>query len=353
MSTANSSEYASLLEVGQVVIFPVVTVLVMSIIYGFYIALFSLCIYLLRQGNMRHQTPYVWSTVTLFVIASAMVAAETTYELQKSIVAFTSAKTRDILPLLSYLTHDKLKTIIVVLILILPILANIIADFILIHRCYVAWGSAKRILVPLVLTSCAVNVVYSAGAIMYIFGMRDEAIESNLYWFKQGLFVQALGLIMSASFNSVLTLLTAGRIWWITRCAIRSSRTHVLTTMNKIILESGMLYPLVTILHLAVTNAYPAYQIPFDTFPPVVLAAGIAPTLIIVRIRLRASSPLGEDDTVTQPPQSSLFLNSFLQPTQSRSVYLSPLSVVGRRTSLIEGDNIKSLPKALQAMHAI
>ncbi|KAJ8088146.1 hypothetical protein PM082_013697 [Marasmius tenuissimus] len=44
-----------------------------------------------------------------------------------------------------------------------------------------------------------------------------------------------------------------------------------------------MLYPLVMILHLGLTNSpNPS----FDTFPLVVLAAGIAPTLIIVLTHL-------------------------------------------------------------------
>ncbi|KAK1223694.1 hypothetical protein PQX77_013429, partial [Marasmius sp. AFHP31] len=58
-------------------------------------------------------------------------------------------------------------------------------------------------------------------------------------------------------------------------------------------LESGMIYPLTMVTHLAIANSP---QPPFDTFSLPILAAGIAPTLIIVRARLGMSStPTVED----------------------------------------------------------
>ncbi|KAF9265722.1 hypothetical protein L218DRAFT_1075802 [Marasmius fiardii PR-910] len=345
MSTADSSQYAPLLEVGQIVLFPNLTIMVMCIVYGFYIALFCLCMYVQRNVELRG---HVWPIIALFLLSTGMVL-EITYELQKSAVAFTSTKTRDFLPLLDYLTHDTLRTTVAAFILFLPISANVIADYILVHRCYIIWGSAKTILFPLVFVSFAVNVVYSTGAIMYVIGMRDETIGSNLYWLKEGLFIQAVGVISSASFNFILTLLTAGRIWWITRGFWSSSWTFAMKTINKIIIESGILYPCTTIIHLAVTNAFSAYEIPFDTFPPIVLAAGIAPTLLVVRARLGIGDL--NDSNSTPPPQSKMRFAS-VGPTEGS---FSRLSMVDRPelSSVMEGVHVKALPRAHQEARTV
>ncbi|KAG7092856.1 hypothetical protein E1B28_009171, partial [Marasmius oreades] len=161
-----------------------------------------------------------------------------------------------------------------------------------------------------------------------------------------GEYIQVVGAIMSATFNLALTLLTGGRIWWITRCVGPSRTYYVVTTMNKIILESGMLYPLTVIVHLSITNAFARVQFPIDTLPLTVLAAGIAPTLIVVRIRLGISTPDG--DTVTQPPRSSQFMTS-IQPTE-RTLHLLRLSPVNRPSSVIEVNQVKTPSRTLQAV---
>ncbi|KAF9259811.1 hypothetical protein L218DRAFT_989919 [Marasmius fiardii PR-910] len=348
MSTNIPSQYLPQFDVLNVIVFPIVTVMVMFIVYGFYIALFALCVYLLRQGEGRFRTLYFSSVAVLFVISTSMVAVETAQELQESVVLFKSVRTQDFLPFLKFTTHDTTKTIIYAFRCILPVAANAAADFILIHRCYAVWGSTKRILVPLILASFVVNVISSTGMIMIIIGSTDTRVRSNRVLIENGQTIGAVGLIISAAFNSVLTLLTAGRIWWITR-SVRKSKTYLLTTMNKIIFESGMIYPLIIILHLSIRNGLPQYYVPLDTLPVVVIAAAIAPTLIIVRIRLGISAP--DNDTITQPPRSSIFLHS-IQPTQ-RSIYFSRLSAANRRLSRLEGIQVKPPPAVHKIAHSI
>ncbi|KAF9256825.1 hypothetical protein L218DRAFT_172215 [Marasmius fiardii PR-910] len=325
MSTTIPSQYLPLFEVLNVIVSPIVTVMVMFIVYGSYIALFALCVYLLRQGEGRFRTLYFSSVAVLFVISTSMVVVETAKELQESVMLFKSVRTQDFLPFLKFTTHDTTKTIIYAFYLILPVAANAAADFILIHRCYAV-----------------------TGMIMIIIGSTDTRVRSNRVLFENGQTIGAVGLIISATFNSVLTLLTAGRIWWITR-SVRKSKTYLLTTMNKIIFESGMIYPLTMIVHLSITNGFPQYYVPFDTFPVVVIAAAIAPTLIIVRIRLGISVP--DAGTVTQPPRSSIFLHS-IQPTQ-RSIYFSRLSAANRRLSRLEGIQVKPPPAVHKIAHSI
>ncbi|KAG7092855.1 hypothetical protein E1B28_009170 [Marasmius oreades] len=345
MSTTDSE---SQLDVGQVIIRPIVTVTVMCIVYGFYIALFSHCMQLLRHGGLSRRSRYLWSTVTLFVASTGMVAVEITKVLHDSVVEFTSAKTQDLQPFYNLLKHDAVRRVIYAFAYTLPIIANVAADFILIHRCYTVWGAKKRILIPMIVTSFAVTMISSTGLIMSIIGFRDTTIKSNMALFNNGGNIQAIGWIMSAIFNFALTLLTGGRIWWITRC-VGPPRNYLVTTMNKIIFESGVLYPLVMIVHLSIDNAFPENQVPIDTYPLIVLAAGIAPTLIIVRIRLGISTHDG--DTMTQPPRSSQFMTSF-QLTE-RSLYLSRPSTVTRPRPAIEVNQVKTPPRTLQAVQEV
>ncbi|KAF9259787.1 hypothetical protein L218DRAFT_632900 [Marasmius fiardii PR-910] len=294
MATEAPSQYLPLFDVENVVIVPNVTLSIMYFVYGLYTLLFGLCIYVLRRGPAFHlQNLYVSVTAILFVVSTCMVAAETAMQIQQTVVLFNSTKTRDFLPFLKFGRHNTLKTVIYAFNFLLPVIANVAADFILIHRCYIVWRYSKRVLVPLVLASFAVNTVFTTGTIMIITGERDTSIVSNKGLVEKGQTVMGVGVLMSAPFHLIFTLLTAGRIWWITRPVQRSKADWSLNqkykTVVRIILESGMLYALVIIIHLSIANGFPLYQIPLDTFPLTVLAAGVAPTLIIVRARLGMS----------------------------------------------------------------
>ncbi|KAG7095103.1 hypothetical protein E1B28_005890 [Marasmius oreades] len=327
MSTTNSSiQDSPQLQVRSVIVFPIVTVMVMCVTYGLYIALFALCIYILRQGKIRYQTFYIWSLTALFVMSTSMVAVETVEALLESVVEFS---------------------------VILPILANLSADSILIQRCYIIWGSRNRVLIPLIVVSFATNVITSTGVVMLIMGLADTTIASNEMRVEKGGTIQAVGLIISAAFNLALTLLTAGRIWWISHQSYVTTKNYIVTTMNKIILESGMIYPLVMILHLSITNGFSMDQVPLDTFPLVILAAGIAPTLMIIRMRLGIYT--SKDNTgITLTNTQRLRSGGFLSSIQPDSLYFSALSVIGmRRFSRMEGNHVKSLPRELEPVYAV
>ncbi|KAK7434417.1 hypothetical protein VKT23_020186 [Stygiomarasmius scandens] len=97
--------------------------------------------------------------------------------------------------------------------------------------------------------------------------------------------------IGSLTINSVLTLLTAGRIWWIHRQAhVCSSHTtsgdKLVQSVCRIILESGILYPLFQIANAIGNNNGDPSTIPFDFLPLAALMAGITPTLIMVHAKL-------------------------------------------------------------------
>ncbi|KAF9259788.1 hypothetical protein L218DRAFT_873827 [Marasmius fiardii PR-910] len=238
MATEVPSQYLPLFDVENVVIYPNVTLSVMYFAYGLYALLFGLCIYVLRRGPAFHlQNFYMSVTAILFVVSTCMVAAETTQRIKDTVVLFNSTKTRDFLPFLKFATHNTLKTVMDAFHYLLPI-----------HRCYIVWRNSKRVLVPLVLASFAVNAVSTTGAIMIIIGARDTRIASSRVLFEDGQTITAVGLIMSALFHLVFTLLTgnpltylrtpeAGRIWWISRTVQRSKAGWSLNQKHRTVIR--------------------------------------------------------------------------------------------------------------------
>ncbi|KAK7045781.1 hypothetical protein VNI00_007182 [Paramarasmius palmivorus] len=132
---------------------------------------------------------------------------------------------------------------------------------------------------PLGLANAAVNTI----------AVSDSRIESNYALYIEG---GAIGLaynILSAVNNSVITLLTAGRIWWIHR-EVRAygsfASDTLIQSVCRIIFESGVIYPLCQIIHLIEVNTVSLSAAPIDLYPLLPLSAAIAPTLIMVRAKL-------------------------------------------------------------------
>ncbi|KAK7452724.1 hypothetical protein VKT23_012125 [Stygiomarasmius scandens] len=102
-------------------------------------------------------------------------------------------------------------------------------------------------------------------------------------------------MAINAFSNVLLTSLIGGRIWWIMRevdkigskhrSGALMSKKHYLTTIA-LVLESGLLYPLIVIIFEIVTNTAAVSP---SLYPLMTLVAGIAPTLIFVRVRLGVS----------------------------------------------------------------
>ncbi|KAJ8077826.1 hypothetical protein PM082_002265 [Marasmius tenuissimus] len=96
--------------------------------------------------------------------------------------------------------------------------------------------------------------------------------------------------IAIATFNGLLSLLTGGRIWWISREA-RKDMGRPVHERYKVfvaaILESGSLYPTMLIVSTIIPFLMdPGFHgtIPIDLSAVAVMTSGLAPTLIIVHV---------------------------------------------------------------------
>jgi len=141
---------------------------------------------------------------------------------------------------------------------------NLVADGLLIYRCYVIWNTPWITVVPLMLLLTTMILGYS--------------LQLRLFF------------ILSLSMNLFVPTLVAGRLWWIIR---RIRGPAGVATRRKgrnamiIILESGLIYSLLVSIHMGFFHFNdPRDEIIYAALSQVV---GIVPTLIIVRVGLGVS----------------------------------------------------------------
>ncbi|KAJ8087396.1 hypothetical protein PM082_006226 [Marasmius tenuissimus] len=139
----------------------------------------------------------------------------------------------------------------------------------------------------LALTPVPYPVIALASVVIYEIGARH--IDSQLTLVNTGGMMNSVFFVCIAGFNTILTLMTASRIWWITRRARAMMGGEVdqrYRTIVAIILESGWIYPLVLIVNAILEFATKVDTIiPISISPLIWQSAGLAPTLIFVRAR--------------------------------------------------------------------
>ncbi|ESK84179.1 hypothetical protein Moror_16982 [Moniliophthora roreri MCA 2997] len=287
---SDSEDVAPELSTRLIIVVPMLNLSVMYFVYGLYVLLFCTCIYMMRnrqQGNERRNwSLYLSLTVALFVFSTAFVVVYTIDAVYQAFIFFTAVKAQDYQLLVDYWMFSAELIVATSLKMFLAILLNITAECMLIHRCYLIWGFQKWVAIPLIVASVITNVAGLVGTTIDTIGDSNSASNLALYDVG-GDITLAYQIALSPAMNSILTLLTAGRIWWIhrqVRAYIRKDK--LIYSILRIILESGSLYPVLSIVGLVLRNTTTSHTLPLDFFPLVTLSAGIAPTLIMVRTKL-------------------------------------------------------------------
>ncbi|KAF8869935.1 hypothetical protein BD779DRAFT_631369 [Infundibulicybe gibba] len=255
----------------------VAAILFETLLYGIYIALFFICIHILLRNKPERtlQFPLLVLAVLMFAIATADIgvtyASLLRYALQGEIIPF-----RRIYPkFMLYVTN------------------NVLADTLVIYRCYVVWGHNRRIIIfPCIL-------LLAATICGYLFeGATSPSLKRSF----------PIYLLMTFTLNTLITILTAGRIWWISRKARQILGSDLVKRYNSaiaIIVESGAIYSTYIILDVIISG-----QLVLDA--GLIQMVGIVPTLIIVQVGL-GRGIVGRSTTVIstiQPePQGSIALD--------------------------------------------
>ncbi|KAJ8088134.1 hypothetical protein PM082_013685 [Marasmius tenuissimus] len=223
-----------------------------------------------------------------------MVVVVTVFRTQEAALEYNFATTREERPFIHYALDVEPKLAYYTLYFAVPPLANIVAECMLIHRCYLIWGRKKRVAIPLVLLSAIGSLFFLAAGIVSLLGYRDRRAQLADRLITYGDVLRFVGLLISAVVNVSVTFLTAGRIWRVNRESQKHLRvTERNSTVAKgfstaicIVLESGIIYPAVMIVQIAVGSPEDGRLPPVDLYPAVVLSAGIAPTLALLRAQL-------------------------------------------------------------------
>ncbi|KAJ7859258.1 hypothetical protein B0H13DRAFT_2672346, partial [Mycena leptocephala] len=128
----------------------------------------------------------------------------------------------------------------------------LLADAVLIYRCYLVWG---RKIYPVILPICMLATCTVLGYVSTYEGLLEHHLHPNFL----GPVLQAwIPLTMTLLTNVVLAGLTAGRIWWARRelhaALSESAITLRYNTAITMILESGSIYCATVIVTIVASN---------------------------------------------------------------------------------------------------
>lgn len=221
------------------------TLWVSTFLYGIYLVLFCRCMYIFRRG--KSQSILLSSAIIMFLLSTTSVV----------IFLLQGATAYDTLRLFNLNSLQTAGAVVYVT-------NNVLADALLIYRCYVIWNTIWITIAPIILLVATMLLGY--------------AIQLRLFF------------ILSLTINLFVPALVSGRLWWIIR-RIRGSAGEMTRRKGRnaiiIILESGLIYSAFVSVHMVFFH----YQNPMDE---VIYAAlgqvvGMVPTLIIVRVGLGVS----------------------------------------------------------------
>ncbi|KAJ7213045.1 hypothetical protein GGX14DRAFT_446149 [Mycena pura] len=220
--------------------------------YGIYLILFCLCIYILLHR------PHNLGNIVLLVTAIVLFTFSTVQTVINLVLGASDIDNIDIPYHQIFLANAEIFTF-----------NNVVADGLLIYRCYSIWN--KNIYVVLV------------PIIMLI-------ITSILGWDILLPFTPFFALTLAT--NVIVTVLTAGRIWWLCRKAQNYLQTDLqrrYLSAISILVESGVAYSAAVLAYL-IFGAFESTNIMQEPiWEALAQLVGIVPTLIIVRVGMGVS----------------------------------------------------------------
>ncbi|ESK82703.1 hypothetical protein Moror_5705 [Moniliophthora roreri MCA 2997] len=137
-------------------------------------------------------------------------------EAQQATMFFTWTKNQDWASFLAYLQHDNVKTITGGVETVLSLCLVITADLMLLHCCYVIWSSSKWIAFPFIFVISSLAICEIVASAFGIIGVSNITDPAKRQLFLQGNTIDTAFWLANMGVNFILTLLTAGCIWWIT-----------------------------------------------------------------------------------------------------------------------------------------
>ncbi|KAI3620892.1 hypothetical protein WG66_006216 [Moniliophthora roreri] len=289
----------------QIITQPETVIAVQFGLYGIYAILYAMCIFLLTSKRSSKYVLHCLLMSVLFVLVTTGLVINTVVSTRETNANLVTYAFNPLDPASSGLEQVEKLNKLTPVGQAVTVTANLIADIILIWRCYLVWEADLNVV--------ALPALFCLGNNVLAFVTVHQAIHSDigspfysgvlgvgLFDLNSKLFLAFIfGTLVS---NLLVTLLIAGRILYISRkmrasAGPRNSRMY--STIVAITLESGVLYPFALIVYAVTTMIF--RFAPFDqamlrdvrmALVSEVMASsllqfvGIAPTLIIVRTGL-------------------------------------------------------------------
>ncbi|KAJ6469365.1 hypothetical protein C8R45DRAFT_937776 [Mycena sanguinolenta] len=239
--------------------------------------MFALASYLYYHNKVTGTRILLYSTTAMFVLGTIQMALKVVIAVVL-VRMVRLAVIGDSLGLVrNAFSHDRL-VFVRYLLLTTSNAPSALTDSVFMYRCYVVWGRT-------------ISVLILPGALLAVTtGLGYFATYRNNYQLGSTAYPE-IAFVMSVATNSTLTMLTAGRMWWVGREVGRASTFPGTTSRNYntavvMILESGALYSLCLIAYVVSgvfmnSSAIVINNILIGVLPQVV---NIVPTLIAVRV---------------------------------------------------------------------
>ncbi|THU84685.1 hypothetical protein K435DRAFT_870024 [Dendrothele bispora CBS 962.96] len=268
-----------------------------SLLYGVYLVLFAICMYIIAHKKGSVSRLHFAALVALFVLATLGFILDciyTNFKIEMILIEVTNSSLEG--------SNTAVPPSLSVTLFVLHGLTNIIADIILIHRCYKVWGAKKKVIVlPVIISIINNGLAFGeiiAGTVLTVNKTTAQDINSlptlggNYLTFENDAIILYLAVTLFT--NLVITFMIAGRIWWIGHQISKflpSRKFNLARQTMAICLESGIMYPLVIFPTLVLSSQAVKSNTPSQFFEAGILiqAMGIAPTFIIVRVALGIS----------------------------------------------------------------
>ncbi|KAJ3931271.1 MAG: hypothetical protein NXY57DRAFT_1008187 [Lentinula lateritia] len=243
------------------------------LLYGCYLPIFVACMLIVYRRKRKAYKTQMLAMLLLALASTASVIVQCVNQGSKLLALWDSeAALKGDAGERSKIVQDNMTTGLIhdYAVLGIYIFSNVIADALLLYRCFVIWEKDIRVVLLPVLGFLS-NLVLGILGLSY----NDEFVF--YFW------------ILTIVENIVLTTLITGRIWYINRTSGEILGSTVKTKYNMIaaiILESGSVYSAI-VLVTSITSMMPHNAI----LASCMLAAatqvvGIAPCLIIIRVAL-------------------------------------------------------------------
>ncbi|KAI3616924.1 hypothetical protein WG66_004131 [Moniliophthora roreri] len=218
-SSVTEEDIAPFDSAAIILVKPMANLTVMFYVYGIYTVLFIISLHILiYRQHCPNRVLYMFFTIVLFTLTSALIVVKTFGYAYQATLMFTFTKNQDWASFLAYLHHDNAITIMTYL-----------------HRCYVIWGSSKWIVFPFIFMMLSLAICEIVASAFTVIGISNTADLAKVQLYLQGNTIDTAFWLAEMGVNMTLTLLTAGRIWWISREAQKHMGPAIETKYNTII----------------------------------------------------------------------------------------------------------------------